>query len=154
MSAKVKLSVLIDEIENDFDEYQSFVNLETGGVVMVSDWSLSKAEDEEPPEDMDSLDEELRIAYDIVDSVDKYISLPDRFEINEYQMMEDFCFSLEDRKQKDILLRAINGKGAFRRFKDRAFELGVIEDWYEYKRSCYRKIAIDFCKDHGLEYVE
>ncbi len=58
----------------------------------------------------------MKLAYDIVESFDKYASLPTSFDIHEYDMMERFCYSLSDQKKQDILLNAIRGKGAFRRF--------------------------------------
>ncbi|MRH41688.1 hypothetical protein GH741_03255 [Aquibacillus halophilus] len=45
-------------------------------------------------------------------------------------MMEKFSFNLTDKKQGDTLLNAINGKGAFRRFKDSVNQMGLDNQWY------------------------
>lgn len=82
------------------------------------------------------------------------ISLPSEFDINEYNMMEEFCFSVQDSKSQEALLRAIRGKGAFRRFKDKVFNVGLEQDWYDYRDKCYRQIVIDFCEQNDLEYAE
>jgi hypothetical protein len=60
--------------------------------------------------------EEDEITSDILCS-DDYISLPSSYELNEYAIMEEFVFSLQEIKIRKILAHAIIGKGAFGRFK-------------------------------------
>ncbi|XXM73239.1 UPF0158 family protein [Lysinibacillus sphaericus] len=64
--------------------------------------------------------------------------------------MESFCYHLGDEKVKQQLSNAIIDRGAFRRFKDLATALGVIEDWYSFKRECYKDIVIEWCEVNGL----
>ena len=52
-----------------------------------------------------------------------------------------------------VILSALNGKGAFRRFKDTATRLNVEEKWYEYKDEALIKIASDWCKDNSIEDI-
>jgi len=66
-------------------------------------------------------------------------------------MMEGFCFIQVDRRQTE-LLNAIKRKGAYRRFKDKVFDLDLKDAWYTFRDESYQQIAIDFCKQHGLEY--
>jgi hypothetical protein len=47
---------------------------------------------------------------------------------------------------------AIKGNGAFRRFKDVAASISLIDDWYEFRDSCYRSLAEEWCEDHDLEW--
>ncbi|WP_332696454.1 UPF0158 family protein [Halalkalibacter lacteus] len=123
-----------------------------GEIVCVSSASLWIAEDEE---EFDHLPEwqqdEVKLAYDIVESFDKYASLPTSFDIHEYDMMERFCYSLSDQKKQDILLNAIRGKGAFRRFKDDVYRLEIAEQWYDYRDHCYKEIAKEFCKSNNID---
>ena len=51
-----------------------------------------------------------------------------------------------------MLVRAIKGRGAFRRFKDTAIDVGAIDDWYEFRDNCYKSRAEDWCRDHDLEW--
>lgn len=80
------------------------------------------------------------------------IILPTQYEINEYQMMVDFIDTIEDKKINNNLQRLIQGKGAFRRFKDYCMEMDIIQDWYKYRDEQYKEIAIDWCKQNELEY--
>lgn len=84
----------------------------------------------------------------------KSIILPTQYEINEYQIMADFIDTIDNLEIKCNLQRLIQGKGAFRRFKDYCFEANIIQDWYEYKEQKYRKIAINWCEQNELEYKE
>lgn len=83
---------------------------------------------------------------------EKSIILPTQYEINEYQMMAEFIETIKEEKIKDILSRLIQGKGAFRRFKDYCVEMNIIQDWYKYRDERYREIATEWCKQNELEY--
>ncbi|MFB9762566.1 hypothetical protein [Ectobacillus funiculus] len=41
--------------------------------------------------------------------------------------IEDYCRTVSDHVKRDTLLRAIKGKGAFRRFKDKIIDLDIEE---------------------------
>ena len=81
------------------------------------------------------------------------IILPTQYEINEYQIMLDFIDTLDNLEIKDNLHRLIQGKGAFRRFKDYCFDENIIQDWYKYRDEIYKEIAIEWCKQNELEYM-
>lgn len=85
---------------------------------------------------------------------EKSIILPTQYEINEYQIMVDFIETIDDQKTKEELYKLIQGKGAFRRFKDYCFESNIIQNWYKYKEQKYKKIAINWCKANGLQYID
>lgn len=85
---------------------------------------------------------------------EKSAILPTQYEINEYQIMVDFIEIIDDDKLKEELQRLIQGKGAFRRFKDYCFEANIIQDWYDYKEQKYKEIAINWCKANGLQYID
>jgi hypothetical protein len=56
-------------------------------------------------------------------------------------------------RARSELLRAIQGRGAFRRFKDLAGRLGLLEAWYEHQRKQLEVIAIDWCRENGISYT-
>lgn len=80
------------------------------------------------------------------------IILPTQYEINEYQIMEEFIKTIENEEISNNLQRLIQGKGAFRRFKDYCFDVDIIQDWYKFKEEKYKQIAIEWCKQNKLEY--
>jgi hypothetical protein len=155
MSVKVRIKDIIDGMEMQIDDWQTFLNVKTGVVVQVTDEDLRAAEDEEPYDDLlDWQKENREIAEDVVTNFDDYERLPDSFDINEYAMMEQFCYTVKKEEHTDQLLDAIRGKGAFRRFKDKVNWLGIEEDWYAYRDTCYTEQAKRWCEDVGVEYLE
>lgn len=152
MSVQVNLQEIVDEMDMDSYDLLRLIDTTTGKLVFLLREFLTYAEDGEPRDDMPEWQQEEMIrATDVLEHEDKYISLPSKFDINEYGMMEDFCFMQAGSKQTE-LLNAINGKGAFRRFEDKIHELNLEDVWYAFRDESYKEIAIDFCKLHGLEY--
>jgi hypothetical protein len=150
---RVKLSDLIEGLEFQSDECFSYLNTTTGEVVSVTTEELRAAEEEAPLNDFpDWQHDAIRIAGDIIET-DSYLQLPDRFEINEYQIMERFCLSVDDEDMRDDLCDTIRGRGAFRRFKDRMQLYGMAEEWYRYRDAALREIAVAWCEEHGIPYT-
>lgn len=83
---------------------------------------------------------------------EKSIILPTQYEINEYRIMEDFIEAIENNEIKDNLRGLMQGKGAFRRFKDYCFDVNIIQDWYKFKEERYKQIAIEWCEQNDLKY--
>lgn len=135
---KVKLSDIIDAIEMTDQYSEDFLDRETGEIVRISDMTMSIDEQEEACELLDA---------------HGFYRLPSSFDIREYDIMKDFVYSLPE-SQQSRLARAISGRGAFRRFKDMIHQLGLADRWYEYQASAYRKKAIRWCEENGLEYEE
>jgi len=153
MDPKVKISDIVDGMEFQMEEYFTFLHIPTGKVVSISEEYLGKAEEGEF-DGVENLEEEERLAYDYIENSDVFVELPTRYDINEYRIIQDFCYSIDKRMIQDKLLRAIEGKGAFRRFKDVASHLGVIQDWYSYRDQRYKEIAIRFCEEYDIGYME
>ncbi|SDE66806.1 Uncharacterised protein family (UPF0158) [Fontibacillus panacisegetis] len=154
---KIKLQEIIDGMEMQFEGTNTFLCSRTGEVVSVSEDDLRTAEEIEEVEIKKLKDwqqDNIRVAIDVVENFEDYEELPTQYDINEYEMMEDFSYSIKDNRKIDILLDAIRGRGAFRRFKDKVNELGISEDWYQYRSECYKQKAIEWCNDNGFDYVE
>ena len=47
---------------------------------------------------------------------------------------------------------AIRGRGAFRRFRNLAERLGIIDKWYDYKEKEQKQLAIEWCEENGFNY--
>lgn len=155
MDTKVKIEAILEGMELQMEENIAFVHKGTGEVIFVLKDHIRDADDGKPIEEL-SLEwqqEELKQAYDVVDHEDRYAALPTEFEIDEYSMIEEFCFSVTDSKSKETLLRSIRGKGAFRRFKDKVFDLDLEQDWFDYRDECYKQMAIEFCENNGFNYI-
>lgn len=137
---KVNLEVVLDAIETADDNYTYFLDLETGESVFLAD-ELATGLDNEGLED------------EIDENWNRYLRLPTKFEIHEYRIMEEFVWTLKG-ERANKLERAIQGRGAFRRFKDMINYMGIEQQWYDYEAEYYKKLAIKWCQEQGLEYVE
>ncbi|MFD0676889.1 MULTISPECIES: UPF0158 family protein [unclassified Paenibacillus] len=152
---KVKLRDIIDGMDMMFDGSNSYLNIKTGEVITVSVEELRAAEEEESFEHLhDWQQDNMEVAIDVIENFENYKELPTKFDINDYAMMESYIYSLENEQSARSLLEAIQGKGAFRRFKDTLAYLGILDNWYAYRHECYKKIAIEWCEDNSLEYSE
>src|SRR6516165_5390704 len=68
-----------------------------------------------------------------------------------YSDMEQFAEAVPDPRARDLLLRAIAGRGAFRRFKDTLLEFPDIrEAWFHFHDARMERRAIAWLADHGL----
>ena len=130
----VTLSKIIEELEMVDDIVDCYYNPEKDEVFLSN-----IGEYEELSED------------EIDELFEASIILPTQYEINEYQMMVDFIETIENKEIKDNLQRLIQGKGAFRRFKDYCLEINIIQDWYDFKEQKYKEIAINWCKQNELK---
>jgi len=81
----------------------------------------------------------------------RFLPLPGRDEINEWDMMRDFAEGQENEDHAEALCRAIQGRGAFRYFKDRIHDLNLADAWYAFRADQYRKIALDWCDHNNLD---
>lgn len=129
MPAKAKLSAILDALSFQGDETHVCLDRETGEVVVLSDEELRAAEDEDDPADYPEWQrpniEQAKAVQ--ADSAGRFVPLPDRFDINEWDMMRDFASSQKDEGVAEDLLQAIQGRGAFRYFKDRVHEAGLAD---------------------------
>lgn len=153
MTIRVKLDDIIEGLESQSDESHSFLDKRTAEVVCISDEEMQAAEDDEPIEDFPDWQQGLvRIAKEIVEETGDYIALPTKFDINEYSIMERFCLSLDDSEMSEALYSAINGRGAFGRFKNAIHEYDIADDWYKYRDHALKEIAIEWCQEKDIEF--
>lgn len=152
MSDKIKLNLLIQEMDSQSDEMSAFFNKKTKEIVFVSDDEFRMAEDEEPIEELPEwLQEQINIAEEILYG-DNWIPLPSKFEIHEYNIMEEFCLSIKDEKLSDIIYDSIKGSRAFRNFRNNIIKSNLENDWYKFRDEAMRDIAIDWCEGNNITY--
>ena len=131
------------------------VNLEKviEGLEMVDDITDCYYNPETDEIFLSNIGEVENLSEDELDEIfEKSIILPTQYEINEYQIMVDFIEKIDNLEVKNNLQRLIQGKGAFRRFKDYCLEMNIIQDWYDFKEQKYREIAINWCEQNELKY--
>ena len=132
---KVKLNEVIDALDFTNDEIEYYYNPDTEEIFMSN---IGEFEDLTE----DELDELF----------EKSIMLPTRYDINEYEMLEDFAETISDTRLQNQLYISLNGSGAFRRFKDTCINFDIINDWYKFRDERYKEITIDWCKENNIEF--
>ncbi len=153
MTTRVKLDDIIEALEVQTDESNTYLDKRTGEVVLINDYEMRAAEDDKPIEDFPDWEQELIIiAKEIIAETGDFIHLPSKFDVNEYRIMDDFCWSIEDEKTREILCSSIKGSGAFHRFKDAIHIYGIENDWYKYRIDAFKQIAIEWCEENGIEF--
>ena len=94
-------------------------------------------------------DEENEKLLKAVNDRKRFVPLPSEYELNEYEMMEKFTTLQKEEIQK-VLFKCLNGKGIFRRFKDKLFDLDIREDWFAFKNEQLKVVASDWVVEENL----
>ncbi len=137
---KVRLSDVIDGIDTVSMSIDCILDMETGEIFAIDGSDVLGAEDAaESAEILELLDEH------------GFTRLPDIYEINDYGTMEDFIETQPDSIRR-VLYPAIRGSGAFRRFKDAVYRLGIEKSWYEFRDAAHRDIAENWCIGNRIDY--
>ena len=145
----IKLFEIVDAFDCQSDEMQAFVNSKTGEVKMFLWDELSAVEDDEDCSGYDIDPDEIEEIKEILFS-DKYLRLPDKYDIHEYQIMEKFCNKLENEEMRETALILIRGGGAFQRIRDFIHLKNIEKQWYAYRYAHLKEIAIRWCKDKKI----
>lgn len=152
---QVSLKSVVNEMDVLGEEWTAYINKKTGELVTVTEEeaNIVEAEGEDDEFIPDWQRETLPKVREVLES-DDFVTLPDKFEIHEYSIMERFCLSLSDEGLQDEMLHAIRGSGAFRRFKDAIHYKGIQDDWYRFRDESIKDIAIDFLESEGIAFVD
>lgn len=151
--ARVKLSAILEGMEMQSDETHALLDRRTGDVLFVSDEEFRAAEEDADPSDYPEWQREnIERAKTVeADTTGRFVALPDPFEIDEWHMMQDFAFTVDDDALAESILRAIQGRGAFRHFKDLAGEAGLADRWCTYRDEQYREVALEWCEFQRID---
>ncbi len=154
MQLKIKLSEIVNGMDFGGDEF-GYLNKKTGKIILVNDEDLSAAKNNKSLDDFpDWQQEAIKELKDFLKDENEYLPLPTRHDIHIHDIMQDFCRSLPNREITPRLLHVINVRGAFRMFKDLCSEYGFIEEWYRYRDRAFKKIAVDWCADNKIEFID
>jgi len=115
-------------------EHQWLINPETGEIAF---WTAGTGIDGQTPVDLDELD------LVVIDPLPSWVW---------YQDMADFAGGITDERAGRRLARAIQGRGAFRRFKDELHEEypGLLPLWYGFRDARARRRAVQWLADNSL----
>ena len=150
---KVKISEIIDTIEMNSDETNSYLNLESGKIVHIGNREFNDAsEDNDISDEPDWYKESVLVAKNFIKNKKKFILLPTKFDIHEYKIMEKFVVSITNEKQKFEMYNLIKGKGAFSSFRKGLEKFNLQDNWYEYRDSEFIQFAEEWCQANNISY--
>ncbi|MBS7251549.1 MAG: hypothetical protein KIH08_13315 [Candidatus Freyarchaeota archaeon] len=139
-------------VATDFDEIcwafedvsfdtRYYLDLKTGEIIFVSDF-MDREEIEEIREKLDA------------EFGERYILIPKMDPSEGYRDMEDFIETVQDENLKEKLYIAIDGRGAFRRFKN--VLLNYPEErkrWFKFKDARVRERVKEWLDAKGIEII-
>ena len=140
---RVSLKDVIDGMSYQTDTFSCYIDLDAGEV-----HGLLLDEQAYDHDHLRGIYEESRSAYESCRS----LMLPSPQEIDDYKIMSTFVETREG-KVRDKLLRAIEGRGAFKRFKSEVSRMGVESEWCAFREEAYRDIARDFLEENGIRWI-
>jgi hypothetical protein len=115
-------------------EHRWLIDPHTGEIAF---WTADTGIDGQTPVDLDELD------LIVIDPLPSWVW---------YQDMADFADGITDERAGRRLARAIQGKGAFRRFKDELHEEhpDLLPAWYAFRETRARRRAVQWLADNSL----
>jgi hypothetical protein len=115
-------------------EHRWLINPQTGEIAF---WTTDTGIDGQTPVDLDELD------LVCIDPLPSWVW---------YQDMADFADAITDEQAGHRLLRAIQGKGAFRRFKDELHDAypDLLTPWYAFRNARAQRRAVQWLADNSL----
>ena len=128
MAIIVSLKDIVEALEIGTQTAENILDPATGEIILVTD------------------DDELEIK--------EGIRLPNSYDINEWSLMEEFCYTIENVKQQEILLDSIRGKGAFQRFREALDRFVLKDEWSSFRQSALQKIAREWLEENKIAYKE
>jgi hypothetical protein len=110
---------------------------------------------EEPDDDERDLYDWEQNALEVAKRIvftDRFRKLPDKFDVHEWAILEEFALSVESAGIREELLDAIHGTGAFRNFKNVIRRRRIESEWYAFRTEALRRIAVDWCQENQIEW--
>jgi hypothetical protein len=134
-----KLAIHWDDLETAVErnapDTESFLDLTTGQVLSIVSG--------EP--------EAVALKRKVAASIDSYVRIDPASSREQYRWMERFVSSVSDEALRERLIIAIDGKGAFRRFKDVLIAYPAErERWFSYRADLLHWHIHNWLNDHGI----
>ncbi len=155
---KVDLSELIFEMElGDNMERSGYLDTETGEIIDMPDDIMRAVEDGESESALVERDEDLAETAEQIlsDEQNRFLPIPKRESREGYEIMVAFAESVKNKGLQEKLSIALDGKGAFRRFRDVLNQHpDELERWYTFKDDWMREESVRWLLENGIEPVQ
>jgi hypothetical protein len=152
MVSVISLREVVEAIETLSDDCVSYLDPDSGEIITVTEEERRLAEDESL-DDVPEWQRELLLKIRVVLQSDCFLELPDRFDIHEWSIMEEFARGQDNDRIRQELLDAIHGAGAFRMFRSLIRRLGIEQSWYQFREKALTEVARHWLEEHKLRYT-
>ena len=148
---RIRLDDIIAEMESLGEDTAAYLEKNSGRIVHVTDESMYIVEEGDEATAPAWMKEILEDTKTYLANLDNFLALPDKFDVNEWEIMDDFTCQIETPEVSALLSSSLPGKGAFRRFKDTLCNTGLEERWYKFRGEALRRFAMDWCEACGIQ---
>jgi hypothetical protein len=167
---KLKINRMDFELAFELSSYETtaYLNTETGAVVFVEDYTSHQLEELLTDEEtLEATLETIQAQPDLDDSTraqlmdaaqvewefgGRYATIPKQDSREGYRDMEEFIWALDDDHLREVLETAIQGRGAFRRFRDALYRHPDTEAaWFAFRDARERNRMIDWLASINIE---
>ncbi len=172
---KIDMLELETAFEDNFPEHSSFLDTETGKVVLVTDETRHKMQDFPEKEGETQEDKEARFlewakqnacaeweieflqqVYEVENAPEgRFVEIPQPDSSEDYRDMVDFADTVEEEHLENLLRVALDGRGAFRRFKDVLVGFPKErERWFAYKQERLKERIREWLEWQEIELLQ
>ena len=144
---EVSLAAIAAKLEK-IDLWQIYFDTQAGAFVEF----LEEYDEEASPEMTE--EQILQYAFEVEDNWERYVALPNAYDIDEHSIMKTFAVQQEKPEIKEKLLEALNGSASLRHFRRQIKEFGLETLWLEQRQKEFLEIARQWCLENGLLYYE
>ena len=138
---KIDLDELCSAMESSSYEHEYYLDLDNGEILFLSEYM----DDEETRKLQDQIEEDF----------DRYERIPKAESHEGYEDMVDFIATVKDEHLAELLEVALDGKGAFRRFKDVLLNYPEErERWFQFKDDRTEERVLEWLDDINVSLVE
>lgn len=143
MKSRKEVHVDLQELCIAYSHYSAdsryYLDLETGEVIYVSEFMDEDLTGE--------LEERIEEGYG-----ERIISIPCESSEEGYRDMEDFIVTVEDERVREKLIVAVNGRGAFKRFKDVLLDYSESRGrWFRFKEGRVLDRVMEWLESEGID---
>lgn len=168
-----KLAINCTDLEEAFElsdfEANAYLDTETGAVIIIMDETnmelealITEGDDLETVlsklrgnETLSDWERQMLIAvaeFEFANDLDRYKMIPRQDSRDGYRDMQEYTWSLEDERLRELLEVAIKGSGAFRRFKDVLLRYPKAqENWFKFRDERLNKRMMDWLAAQDIE---
>lgn len=133
----LKLSKVKESLEDINMESTAFFNKKTNEIL----WKLDFNPEYSTYKEDDDYNDDIICMFDFNDK-------------NDYDIMQEFIYTIKNDELKEKLLFRTKGSGAFKRFRYILDDYNLTDKWYEYRDIKYKEIAKEWCINNSIEFEE